>query len=102
MITLLNAAPDTGNHGVSALCASAVDGLSRRGLEQIAVADHGRGCRRDSSGITRFGLSHTRRIWRGDCLRTVRAFVRMGGGPSASARVIARSRAVLDVSGGDS
>ena len=102
MLSLLNAAPDTGNQGVSALCASAVDGLRRRGLRDIAVADHGRGVRRDTQGGLRFGLSHTRRIWRGDCLRTVAALAPVGGLTSASARVLSRSEAVLDVSGGDS
>lgn len=102
MIALLNAAPDTGNQGVSALCASAVDGLTRRGLDRIAVADHGRGRRAGPGTTERFGLSHTRRLWRGDCLRTVRALAPLGGMGSASAQVVAQSRAVLDVSGGDS
>jgi polysaccharide pyruvyl transferase WcaK-like protein len=48
------------------------------------------------------GLTHHRRFWRGDSLRTAHALVRLGGGPSVAARTVARSRAVLDVSGGDS
>lgn len=105
MITLLNAAPDTGNQGVSALCLSAVAGLTARGAGPIAVADHGRGRRVADWGFAKvdlIGLTHNRRYWRGDSLTTVRALARIGGGFSASARVIARSRVILDVSGGDS
>jgi colanic acid/amylovoran biosynthesis protein len=105
MITLLNAAPDTGNQGVSALCLSALAGLASRGLGPLAVADHGKGVRPADLGFAsarRFGLTHHRRYWRGDNLRTVRVLARVGGWPSASARTILASRAVLDVSGGDS
>jgi polysaccharide pyruvyl transferase WcaK-like protein len=105
MITLLNAAPDTGNQGVSALCFSAIAGLAQRGLGPLAVADHGQGVRPADFGFAsarRFGLSNHRRYWRGDNLRTVRALARIGGWPSASARMILASHAVLDVSGGDS
>ncbi|WP_164517305.1 polysaccharide pyruvyl transferase family protein [Tabrizicola piscis] len=105
MITLLNAAPDTGNQGVSALCLSALAGLAAREAGPLAVADHGRGVRMDDMGfarVSRLGLTHNRRFWRGDSLATVRALARIGGGPSASARMIAGSRAILDVSGGDS
>lgn len=105
MITLLNAAPDTGNQGVSALCLSAVAGLAARNAGPLAVADHGRGVRACDMGfasVSRLGLTHNRRFWRGESLATVRALARIGGGPSATARMIAGSRAILDVSGGDS
>ena len=105
MITLLNAAPDTGNQGVSALCLSALAGLAARGAGPLAVADHGRGVRDCDMGVaqvSRLGLTHSRRFWRGESLATVRLLARIGGGPSASARMIAGSRAILDVSGGDS
>jgi colanic acid/amylovoran biosynthesis protein len=105
MITLLNAAPDTGNQGVSALCHAVVAGLAERGAAAIAVADHGRGLRRsdwNGTAVNLVGLTHNRRLWRGDSLRTAHAMVRLGGGVSAAARTIAGSRAVLDISGGDS
>jgi polysaccharide pyruvyl transferase WcaK-like protein len=105
MITLLNAAPDTGNQGVSALCHAAVAGLARRGIGPLTVADHGRGLREAHWGyadVRLIGLTHHRRYWRGDSLRTAHALVRLGGGASPAARTVARSRAVLDVSGGDS
>ena len=105
MITLLNAAPDTGNQGVSALCYSAVAGLARRGHDEICVADHGRG-RRDGTlagaPVGLIGLTHTRRYWRGDSLTTVRALAKRGGRFNPAARAILSSDAVLDVSGGDS
>lgn len=105
MITLLNAAPDTGNQGVSALCLSAVAGLAARGAGPVAVADHGRGRRRADWGfadVDLVGLTHSRRFWRNESLTTVRALARVGGGFSPTARMIAGSRVILDVSGGDS
>lgn len=105
MITLLNAAPDTGNQGVSALCLSAVAGLAARGAGPVAVADHGRGRRRADWGfasVDLVGLTHSRRLWRAESLATVRALARIGGGFSPTARMIAGSRVILDVSGGDS
>lgn len=105
MITLLNAAPDTGNQGVSALCHSVVSGLSKRGMGDITVADHGRGLRRADWGyatVNLVGLTHHRRFWRGDSLRTAHALASVGSAFSAPARTIAGSDAVLDISGGDS
>ena len=105
MITLLNAAPDTGNQGVSALCLSALAGLAARQAGPLAVADHGRGVRQADMGfatVSRVGLTHHRRFWRSESLSAVRALARIGGGHSASARIIAGSQAILDVSGGDS
>ena len=105
MITLLNAAPDTGNQGVSALCHSVVAGLTQRGAGRMAIADHGRGLRQANWGYTSVdlvGLTHNRRFWRGDSLRTARAMGRFGGWGNAPARTIRGSAAVLDISGGDS
>jgi colanic acid/amylovoran biosynthesis protein len=100
MITLLNAAPDTGNQGVSALCHSAVAGLARRGIGPVNVADHGRGLRDADwgyAGVRLVGLTHHRRFWRGDSLRTAHALVRLGGGPSPAART-SRARAPCSTS----
>jgi polysaccharide pyruvyl transferase WcaK-like protein len=52
--------------------------------------------------VSRVGLTHHRRFWRSESLSAVRALARIGGGHSASARIIAGSQAILDVSGGDS
>ncbi|ROU04329.1 polysaccharide pyruvyl transferase family protein [Histidinibacterium lentulum] len=105
MITLLNAAPDTGNQGVSALCHSVVAGLWSRGARELTVADHGRGLRPATLGGARvnlMGLTHHKRLWRGDNLRTSHVLLRMGVARSVPARVVSGSRAVLDISGGDS
>ncbi|MBF9061322.1 hypothetical protein HKCCSP123_19250, partial [Rhodobacterales bacterium HKCCSP123] len=105
MITILNAAPDTGNQGVSALCHSVVAGLWQRGGRAITVADHGRGLRRADWGslsVGLVGLTHHRRVWRGDNLRATQAMLRLGVAGTAPARVVAGSQAVLDISGGDS
>lgn len=105
MITIVNAAPDTGNQGVTALCLSAVSGLAARKAGAVAVADHGRGLRRGDLGfgeVDLVGLTNHRRYWRSDNLSSVRLFARLGGGPNPAARLMAQSRAVLDVSGGDS
>ena len=104
MVLILGAAPNTGNQGVSALGQSAVAGLQARGVSDIALADHGRGVRPAGAAgpTTLVGLTHNRRLWRGDCLRTVALTAQLGGVGSASARAILNARAVLDVSGGDS
>ena len=105
MLTLLNAAPDTGNQGVSALCHAAVAGLARRGAARMAVADHGRGRRRagwEHADVDLVGLTNTRRFWRNDSLKRAYLCARLGVGASVAARAVAQSRAVLDISGGDS
>ena len=105
MIVLLNAAPDTGNQGVSALCHSIVAGLVARGTSEIAVADHGLGHRLADWGystVTLFGLTNNRRFWRDDCLRTAQQLMRAGLSLTTPARIIRKSCAVLDISGGDS
>jgi polysaccharide pyruvyl transferase WcaK-like protein len=105
MITLLNAAPDTGNQGVSALCYAAVAGLHRRNVGQICVADHGRGRRSGvlaDAPVDLIGLTHTRRIWRADSVTQVGVMAKMGGMFNAAATAIVKSKAVVDVSGGDS
>ncbi|MGI9525178.1 MAG: polysaccharide pyruvyl transferase family protein, partial [Hyphomicrobiaceae bacterium] len=48
------------------------------------------------------GLTHTRRFWRNDSLRMAHLCAHIGGGASPAAYAISRSRAVLDISGGDS
>lgn len=109
MITLLGAAPNTGNQGVSALCYSVVSGIDFRGVDGIVIADHGRGRRSEqwkfgqrSVDVDLIGISHTRRLWRGDCLRTIEAVSRLGGLGNAAARAVLSCDSVLDVSGGDS
>lgn len=105
MITLLNAAPDTGNQGVSALCYAAVAGLAKRYFGGLCVADHGKGRRPSEiagNAVELIGLTHTRRYWRRESLMMVRAMARRGGRFNATVNAILSSDAVLDASGGDS
>lgn len=102
MVVLLGAAPDTGNRGVSALSSAAVAGLKMRGVPNITIADHGRGLRLQDDGSQRIGLTHSRRIWRGDSLTAVAASARIGGLGNPTASTLLKASAVLDVSGGDS
>ncbi|MBF9046422.1 hypothetical protein LSUCC0031_04760 [Rhodobacterales bacterium LSUCC0031] len=105
MITLLNAAPDTGNQGVSALCHAMVAGLAARGAKAMTVADHGVGLRHtdwNGTKVNLVGLTHTKRFWRADSLRRAHASLCLGAAHTPPARVVARSHAVLDISGGDS
>jgi DNA-binding NarL/FixJ family response regulator len=46
----------------------------------------------NGTAVKLVGLTHNRRLWRGDSLRTAHAMVRLGGGTSAAARTVARSR----------
>ena len=105
MTSILNASSDAVSHGISALCMSAVASLSTRKISPVAVADHGKGHRNADWGFSKvdlIGLSNTRRYWRSQNLGVVRAVARLGGLSSPTARVIARSKAILDVPGGDS
>lgn len=82
--------------------------MAARGIGPIAVADHGRGPRAErwvfdghARDVTLFGLTHTRRYYRGDCLTTAKTLMPVGGLFSASARLLAKSEVIMDVSGGD-
>lgn len=109
MITLFGAAPDSGNQGVTALCQSAVAGLIERGLGPITIADYGRGERHEQwliagqrRDVRRVGAIHTRRYYRSESLHMIDLALRAGGLGNPCAKTLRASRAVLDVSGGDS
>lgn len=108
-LTLLGAGPDTGNQGVTALCYSLLEGLTRRNMGPLTVYDHGRHRREDCISLAgrnvhfrRLGAINGRRYYRPNNLWHMRAAARAGGLWSDSARTLCRARAVLDVSGGDS
>jgi len=108
-ITLFGASPDTGNQGVTALCYSVLDGLAQRNLEPLTVFDHGRGRRagrvtldRRRIQFERLGAVNGRRYYKPENLWRMRVAARAGGLWNDSARAVCHSRAVLDVSGGDS
>lgn len=107
-IVLAGAAPDTGNHGVSALCLSAIIGLAERGVEQFTLFDNGsdnvssldfEGL--SSASISRLRFQGGRRIYKRSNMRNVR-LRQMLGLPSPALDAIKTADAVLDVSGGDS
>ncbi len=108
-ISLFGASPDTGNQGVTALCYSVIDGLEKRNVSNLCVYDHGRGRRSASlelDGRTipygRLGAVGGRRYYRSENLWQIRMAARVGGLWNENARTLCQSKAVLDVSGGDS
>lgn len=108
-IALLNASPNSGNMGVSALCISAVYGLQNTGSHQIQIAHNGRDFEKVSWTLKGrkinadlIPLSPIRRYWRGDCLKTVHFLSSFGGIGSRTAKELVNSSVILDVSGGDS
>jgi polysaccharide pyruvyl transferase WcaK-like protein len=108
-IVLFGASPDTGNQGVTALCYSVIDGLEKRNITNLCVYDHGRGRRSESIQLDermlsfdRLGAISGKRYYRPDNLWQIRIASRMGGLWNENARTLCRSKAVLDVSGGDS
>jgi colanic acid/amylovoran biosynthesis protein len=107
-IVLAGAAPDTGNHGVSALCLSAVIGLAERGIEQFTLFDNGSdNCSSldfeglPSATVSRLRFQGGRRIYKQSNMHNVR-LRQMLGLPSPALDAIKDADAVLDVSGGDS
>lgn len=107
-IVLAGAAPDTGNHGVTALCHSAVLGLQERGIENFTIFDHGAGLGpagdQEVVGKARTeGLAFRagKRVYQEANMHHVRLRQLMGLGSSALNAMHA-ANAVLDVSGGDS
>lgn len=113
-LALFGASPDTPNMGVSALFASAVEGLTQQ-LEAVqwVLFDDGLGRRsstfRRASGetlaITCFGARAGRRYYRPENLATMQLLADCGSLAAAmneGIRLIDSCDAVLDVSGGDS
>jgi polysaccharide pyruvyl transferase WcaK-like protein len=110
VVAVFGSAPDTGNLGVSALLYGTLGGLSRSldGFTPV-VFDHGIGIRRETIDFTsreltvvRCGAYHTKRLYRPESLARIRASARLGNFGSPASRLMARSDAVLDLSGGDS
>lgn len=109
-ISLLGAAPDTGNLGVSALSHSVAFALRERiPNADLCIFDNGRGLRRsklqvgDQEWLIRLcGLSNSRRIYRRESLAHMRLSQAFPQLMNNGVRTIAQSRAVLDISGGDS
>ncbi|GAA5525535.1 hypothetical protein Maes01_02105 [Microbulbifer aestuariivivens] len=109
-ICLLGAAPDTGNLGVNALSRSVMLGVARRLPDaEICVFDNGRGLRRDTylSGVDAIahqlcGFSYSRRFYRPESLAHMRLSTILPGLCNPGVELLNSSKAVLDISGGDS
>ena len=109
-VTLLNAAPDTGNLGVTALGYSVIAGLSRRIDDlELTVADSGFGLRPGSLTVDgqpfkfiRCGIRSSRRLHRSDSLWNIRVSSIFGGGWNQIARHLKNQDFALDITGGDS
>lgn len=107
--SVFGAAMDTGNLGVSALGASCVFGLHRQGW-QVTLFDNGRGTESqvlndgvDDVGYWRQGAWHSRRLYRPESLHLMRAMsTGRIGFLNPGLQTLRRSKAVFDISGGDS
>lgn len=109
-ISLLGAAPDTGNLGVNALSRSTMLGIAKRIPEaEICIFDNGRGLRqasyqagRDTVPYRLCGLSNSRRFYRPESLAHMRLSTLLPGLSNPGMELLSSSKAVLDISGGDS
>ncbi|MCK0067843.1 polysaccharide pyruvyl transferase family protein [Kordiimonas laminariae] len=103
-IILAGAAPDTGNHGVTALALSLLSALDKRGLQQATVLDNGGSMRLGellSLHYRTLALKPGKRFYQPNNMHQVR-IRQMFGLPSPILSTIKNADAVLDVSGGDS
>lgn len=105
-ICLAGAAPDTGNHGVTALGISTLVGLIERGSTSLTVFDHGSGHRTDRDllaghDISRLGCRPGRNFLKAET--QLNALLRqILGLHSPVVEALTKASALLDVSGGDS
>lgn len=103
-IVLAGAAPDTGNHGVSALSLSALKGLADRGLEAATILDNGGNKTFESEpnlSTQTMAFKPGKRIYQASNMHQVR-LRQLFGLPSPLLEAIRNADALLDVSGGDS
>lgn len=104
---LAGAAPDTRNLGVSALCHSVVEafGSTEPGADWV-VFDNGRGLREEQwnngLSVTRCGARDGKRLYRSDNFTHIRVMSAIAPSLNPAARIINRSDAFMDISGGDS
>ena len=107
---LFGAAPGTLNLGVDALSQGVIGGIAKRVPDAtFTVFDYRRGARMggfDFAGgridYELLGANHSKRLWRGDTLTTMRLAARLGGAGNRGVAALKRATAVLDLSGGDS
>lgn len=105
-IVLAGAAPDTGNHGVTALAQSLILGLAGRGVDHVTVFDHGHGFNpvaddATSATLQTLAFKAGKRVYQGANMHQARLKQLMGLS-SPALRAMMNADAVVDVSGGDS
>lgn len=105
-IVLAGAAPDTGNHGVTALAQSLILGLADRGVDQVTVFDHGHDINpvagdTTSANLKTLAFKAGKRLYEPANMHQVR-LKQLLGLSSPALRAMKSSDAVVDVSGGDS
>lgn len=109
-VVVFGAGLDTSNHGVSALCLSAVGGILQREPDaEIAIFDNGFGVRREQLRvlgrefpITLAGGRFSKKLYRRDAWWNMRMSARLGGLGNPGTRLIQQADVAMDVSGGDS
>ena len=106
-LSLFGAPGDTGNYGLTALLESTLAGFSRGDPDvRLNVYDNGLGHAgrgRSTATSTSVGARGCRGvIYLNESLWNLRVSARLGGLANPNARALLSSRAVLDVSGGDS
>lgn len=105
-IVLAGAAPDTGNHGVTALAQSLILGLADRGVDHVTVFDHGHDINpvagdTTSATLNTLAFKAGKRVYQGANMHQAR-LKQLLGLTSPALRAMTHSDAVVDVSGGDS
>jgi len=107
-VVFAGAAPDTGNHGVTALSHATIIGLQARGVTSFTQFDHGRAIcpagddrRVGQAAVSGLAFRAGRRLY--DPANMHQARLRqLVGFPSAAVQAIVAADAVIDISGGDS
>jgi len=107
-IVLAGAAPDTGNHGVTALCQSTVYGLAERGIRDFTIFDNGAETSwhrykdwHAEAHIKSLSFKAGKRVYQSSNMHNMR-LRQIFGLRSPAISAIKSADALLDVSGGDS
>lgn len=103
-ICILGAAPDTKNHGVTALGRSTAVSLRKRLPDfPVTIFDHGPSIRSpDAEGIGYCGARWNRRVWDAHTWNRIKLAMSVPFPPNAAAKLLKNAAAICDISGGDS
>ena len=103
-VCVFGAAPDTANHGVTALGYASAAALRTCLLHlPVTIFDHSSTVATpDAAGIGRCGARTSRRVWDAHTWTRIRLATRVPFPPNAAASILKRASAICDISGGDS